>query len=190
VPADGALTLRGYINLSDFTDIWTKVIIRSMWGTEFNLSEFFVTLMGFEASLQLRGFLHRTPTFVSCPRLYELSKHIPSLRVKNDLVIALNSNSNLLDLVKLVKPRKVDLKLTDGTSLIRSRRREGIESFEIFLHYLRDPNEIVWEVEVSAKLLDVARNSIDEVRVERAIDLMNLISEEIVIIAREQTMNS
>lgn len=141
----------GYLILSDFTEIWTKVITYSLQDKAFNLSKVLIQLIALEASLQWKGFLRKTPTFINNPRLKDLRKLIPILKVANRLVNSLNATPQLLQLINIIKPSVVEVKLTDTLSLTIHPDMIKKSRQKLFLDYLRDPNEIAWEIDVFTK---------------------------------------
>ncbi|NVM54373.1 MAG: hypothetical protein HWN66_11780 [Candidatus Helarchaeota archaeon] len=170
--------INGYINLLDFTDIWTKIINDSFKNDDFNLSETYLDLIGFEVTLKEKGLIRREPFFDNKPRLSKLRK-ITSLQIKNKLMNILNNNSELFNKIRSVKPKKIDIELIENFV-----QTEIYDYSRNFLDNIKNISDIIWGINIIVNF----DQSINAYKACNIIDIMNIIAKHIVEMTRYQIM--
>ena len=175
----------GDIDLADFPEIWSRILLKSLKKTDFNLSEMFIKLLGLVSTLKWRGVFRKKAVFVSNPALHALAKQFPSLEINNRLVHSLNDNSKLLAEIESVRPLNIDVKLAFIPRISGNERGLNLARLE----YIKDPHEIIWKLKVNLPLKENSRILFKSPRALKVIELMNVIAEIIVNVSEEQVTN-
>ncbi len=179
-PNSKELLFSGLIDLSDFPEIWTNILTQSLNNNIFNMSETFIKLLALVSTLKWTGFLSKKPVFVSNPALPNISKRFPSLKINNALTIALLQNSLLLNKINSVKPETIDVRLAFIPRVLKNEADLRKARFE----YMKDPNEIIWKINVSFKF----NKRFDRPIASDLIDIINLIAENVINVSKRLTM--
>lgn len=107
-----------------------------------------------ECQLSWEGFPRRRPVFKVHATLEFLSKHISSIQKDNRVVAALNSNSKVLDLVKMVRP--------DDMTVSLYSLHAPAENTDEFVKSVRksyeNPDRIVWIIMIEKNFHPVFGN--------------------------------
>jgi len=179
------MVFSGCVDLSDFPEIWVKILSQSLRDNIFNISDTFVRLLGLGVTLKWKGLLSKRAAFVTNPALRELSRYVPSLKVKSRLADVLNHNSGLLDKIDLVKPEWVDVKL----AFISPIQKSKMDLSRLRLEYFKDPNEIIWKINVGFSLNRTFSQWFNKPKALGLIDMMNLIASDVLDTSRQQVMD-
>ncbi len=179
-PNSKELMFSGFLDLSDFPEIWTIILTKSLKDTVFNMSKTFIDLLALVSTLKWTGFLSKRPVFVSNPALNNLRKTFPSLKINNALAIELLHNSLLLKKINTVKPETIDVRLAFIPRVSKSENDQRKARFE----YMKDPNEIIWKINVSFKFNENFKKRFDRFTALTLIDVMNLIAENVIAVSK------
>ena len=185
-PNSRELQLSGLIDLSDFPEIWTEVLLKSLKDKVFNMSEIFIEFLGLVSTLKWTGLLSKKPIFVPNPALNNLRKQFSSLKIKNDLANVLTNDLMLIEKISLVKPESTEIRLMFIPRIVRSE----MDLRHSRLEYMRDPNEIIWKINVGFKFTGRLGERFDKHRALNLISVMNLIAEDVLNVSKEQVVKS
>jgi hypothetical protein len=174
IPGDQVkLEYTGYLQLSDFTEMWATILENAIRGAEFSLSQVFRDLVSCETSLRRKGLFHKTIVFVETPRLQQLGKETSSFTPQSKLRDLLNQDTTLLDTIEGVKLRTLDVELTSELLSL------GLQKNKLSLREeARDPRDVIWRL----------RGTIAQHNQEKAtilFEIMEKISEKVVQVSRE-----
>ncbi len=161
-----------YVSLSEFTDIWSNIVLRSFHERDLNASEIFIRLMGLGASLKWRNSRQETPFFTPSPMLRKLRKYVQSMGPNKKLVDALNADHDLQEDIRIIKPASLTVTLTGVTRSIAPHDLLKEENIPIFLRYVQDPNIFLWEIH----LFDNQFELMSETYYQRAREINKLLS--------------
>ena len=179
-PNSREIQFSGLLDLSDFPEIWTNILTQSLKDTVFNMSKTFIDLLALVSTLKWTGFLSKKPVFISNPALNNIRQHFPSLKIKNDLAIALVHNSLLIEKLHAVKPESIDVRLAFIPRVLKSEADLRHARFE----YMKDPNEIIWKINVGFQFNETFKKRVDRSIASDLIDLMNLIAEDVITVTK------
>lgn len=98
----------------------------------------FRRLKGMECQLEWEGLGKRKPKFVLAPTLSDQRKFLPDLVVSPKIVNYLNKKTEVLDLLRTVKPDNILLALYIGFP------EDSNHVFRIYQRYYENPQEITW----------------------------------------------
>jgi len=178
------LQFSGLIDLSDFPEIWTEVLLKSLKDKVFNMSEIFIEFLGLVSTLKWTGLLSKKPVFVPNPALNNLRKQFSSLKIKNDLANVLTNDLMLIEKISLVKPESTEIRLMFIPRIVRSE----MDLRHSRLEYMRDPNEIIWKINIGFHLNESFKSRFNRSTASDLIDMMNLIAEDVLDISNRQVM--
>jgi hypothetical protein len=179
-PGRGVVEFQGYLNLLDFTDIWVKAITYSLQNSVFDLSRVFKKLIELEASLRWEGLFRRKPVFVVNPRVPELMKQFPELRVNTGFTEAFNGDGGLMDEIHSTKPLRIEIKMMYFLSYFSSNAlRSKSDEREALLQYVKNPDKIIWEISLLIPLLGKDQ-SVDPVKATSSLNIMDALADKIV----------
>ncbi len=174
------LVLRGYIRLSDSTDIWTEILESSLGPDEFSLSGAFRELLGLEVSLEWQGLFRKKPLFKLNPYLQELEEKRCNFTPSDKLAVALNDRRDLLKTISRIGPDNLNVELTDSFAVWRQREKTKDHYEETF-----NPQDIMWTITAVLHHPQVMSAEADKMRVYSLLDVMETVSEIIVRVSRE-----
>lgn len=120
----------------------TPVVSREKMNQE--MKEAYKLLKGTEATLKYRGLFSRTPFFDHLPKLSQLKAYIPELEISNLVTARLNSDTELLKLIKDVKPGKINIELKSIPEYMVFGGQAGDARMQAEVYYYSDPTEITW----------------------------------------------
>jgi len=183
-PNSRELQFSGLLDLSDFPEIWTNILTQSLKDNVFNMSKMFLELLALVSTLKWIGFLSKKPVFISNPALDNIRKHFPSLKIKNDLAVALLHNSLLIEKLQSVKPETLDVRLAFIPRVLKSETDLRRARFE----YMKDPHEILWKINVGFQLNEHFKKDFDRSIASDLIDVMNLIAEDVITVSKQLVM--
>jgi hypothetical protein len=180
----GDLQFSGLLDLSDLPELWTKILAQSLKNNAFNMSKIFIELLGLVSTLKWTGFISKKPIFISNPALHNMRKQFPSLKIKNDLAVALLHNSLLIEKLRSVKPDTIAVHLAFIPRVLKSESDLRHARFE----YIKDPNEIIWKINIGFHLNEPFKSRFNRSTASDLIDVMNLIAEDVLDISNRQVM--
>jgi hypothetical protein len=176
----GVVEFQGYLNLLDFTDLWVKAITYSLQDNVFDLSRVFLKLMELEATLRWEGLFRRKPIFVVHPRVPELMKQLPELRINTGLTKEFNDDRELMDKITSTKPLRIEIKLMYFLSYFSNNaRHRRTDEREALLQYATNPDKIIWEIHLLLPLLRKGE-SVDEGKAMCSLEVMDALADKIV----------
>lgn len=161
-----------YVSLSEFADIWSNIVLRSFKERNLNASEIFIRLMGLGAILKWRNSRQETPFFTPSPTLRKMRKYVPSLKINKKLADALNTDPDLQEKIRTIKPASITVTLTGVTRSISPHDLQKDENIPVFLRYVQDPNIFLWEIH----LLDNQFEPMSETDYRRAREINKLLN--------------
>ena len=132
------------MDLKDYFIAGLQVLPREEMGEEG--VKLYRRLKGLEAILEYRGLLRNKPVFVSRPALRRVS---PSIMVDDALANELNSDAELMRLIKWLKPSSFRV-LLKSVSEYLAREDRGL--LEMEREYFEEPAEVTWVLVVSVIL--------------------------------------
>lgn len=180
----GVIEFQGYLNLLDFTDIWVKAVSAALTDNEFDFSRVFLRVMGLETTLQWRGLIRRTPTFITNPRIQELTKHLAALQINTQLTDELNRDTELMHRINTLKPRRIDAKLMGFLSYVpHPTPRRQTDDLEALRRYAQNPDKIIWEISLLIPLL-TKDGALDIAKTRSALDVMNSLADKLIHVTR------
>jgi hypothetical protein len=175
LPGDQAkLEFTGYLQLSDFTEIWSAILENAIRGAEFSLSQVFRDLMSCETSLRRKGFFQKTMVFVETPRLQQLGKETSSFTPQSKLRDLLNQDTILLTTIEGVQLRTLEVELT--SELLPLGRQKNMMSLR---EEVRDPKDVIWRLRGM-----IAQHN--EEKIATLFEIMEKIAEKVVQVSRER----
>lgn len=174
----------GWLDLSDLPTLWTKILKHALKDNVFNLSKIFVELLGLVSTLRWTGFFSKNPAFTSNPALNDLRKPFPALTIKPDLARTLCNNSVLLEKLRSVRPDTVDIRLAFIPRVLQSER----DLKHARVEYMKDPNEIIWKINVGFHGHKSLKKKFTPVLTLELLDVMNLITEDVIDVSTQQIM--
>jgi len=133
-----------------------------------------------ECQIRWSGVIKKIAKFVTSPELIDLQSYIPELKISDELISALNSNSELTNLISSLRPDDlaVTLDSVNASDMASVRSREDL--LECKAKFYRKPTKIVWLNIVSMMLI---RRPYYQKRAENLIRILNLISREVIRIS-------
>jgi len=183
-PNSKELQFSGLLDLSDFPELWTQILMQSLTANVFNMSQTFLELLGLVSTLKWTGFFFKKPVFISNPALHNMRKQFPSLNIKNDLAVALLHNSVLLEKLRSVKPNTIDVRLAFIPHVLKSEQDLRHARFK----YMKDPNEIIWKINVGFQSIEPFKRGFNRSTASDLIDVMNLIAEDVITVSTKRIM--
>ena len=174
------LMFRGYIKLTDFTDVWAKVLECSLGVKDFSLSVVFKELLGLEVSLKWKGLFRKQPFFTLNPRLQEIGEEMSNLKTNNKLAITLNNDRCLLKAITKIKLYILDVELTNNLITWKQRIKPKNHYKETF-----DPNDIIWRISAMIRYPRTIFPLTNEKRITSLLDVMETVSGIIIEVSRE-----
>jgi len=175
LPGDQAkLEFTGYLQLSDFTEMWSAILENAIRGAEFSLSQVFCDLMSYETSLRRKGLFHKQMVFVETPRLQQLGKETASFTPQSRLRDLLNQDTSLLTTIEGVQLRTLEVELTSKLLPL------GLPKDEMSLREeARDPKDVIWRLRGM-----IAQHN--EEKIATLFEIMEKIAEKVVQVSRER----
>jgi hypothetical protein len=178
-----------YISLSNFADMWSKVLLLSIRGKELNASEVFIKLMGLGTSLEWRGSPRENPLFIPDPALDKMKGQLPPLKVDRRLADTLNEDTEFLEMVRTIKPAGIEVRLTGMTRNLSPHNLLKKENLLTFLNYIMGPNEFIWEIYVHDGLSEPMNESVYGENIKVVGDLLNRAAESVIQISRREVLH-
>jgi len=166
----GEFYLEGFINLLNYTDIWINLLKHSIKDNIFDLTEIFLDLIGYEVLLKWKGLIYKNPIFINNPKLYQFKK----INIKNELMTILNNNINLLNKIKIIKPKYINIEI------ITNSYSKKEDTFQNIFKTIENPSDIIWKINAHAYLTPNIKTS----KIVDSIDIMNIIAKDIIKVTR------
>jgi len=134
-------------------------------------------LKGLECEIHWSGFIRKNVKFVTHKELIDLRSYIPELKLSNELIDALNSNSELISLISSLRPDDlvVTLDSVNPSDMVSIRSKEDL--LECKTKFYQKPTKVVWLNIMSMMFI---RRPGYQKRAENLIRILNLISREII----------
>jgi len=115
-----------------------------------------------ECQLDWKGFLRRTPVFKIDPLLQALSKHIPSIQENDQITAMLNSDTEILNLAKRVRPEELRVSLFSLHAPVQTED----EYLKTVRQFYNSPDRIAWVIMIEKNFSVIMGNK----RYERTLD--------------------
>ncbi len=171
------LEFTGYLQLSDFTEMWSAILENAIHGAEFSLSQVFHGLVSCETSLRRKGFFQKQTVFVETPRLQQFAKKTASFTPQSRLRDLLNQDTSLITTIESVQLRTLEVELTSELLPL------GQQKYTMSLHEeARDPKDLIWRLRTT-----IAQQN--EAKIATLFEIMEKIAEKVVQVSRERVQS-
>jgi len=137
-------------------------------------------LKGLECEILWRGFARKKVEFKTHKELLELQSLILELKMGNELIDTLNSNSELVSLISSLRPDDLAVTLDSINNSDISYIQSKEDMLEHKVRFFQKPTKITWLTKVSMMLI---RRPGYQKRAENLIRILHLISHDVVCVS-------